>query len=109
MFSWGGVLIKLIVSVAISFGTMKTQSVGTQIFFAVLMYGILSAWWYCCALMGNYLIGSVLFVAAVFFSSWGVSAAPNMVVKVLAYVVLIAIFLGGIISDIAGMIRSIRG
>lgn len=109
MFSWGGVLIKLIVSVAISFGTMKEQSVGAQIFFAVLIYGILSAWWYCCALMGNYLIGSVLFIAAVFFSSWGVSAGPNTVIKVLAYIVIIAIFLGGIVSDIIGMIRSVRG
>lgn len=108
MFSWGGFIVKLLVSLAISFGTMREQPVGMNIFYTVLLYGIISAWWFCCTLMGNYLIGSIVFIGAVAFSSWGVAAAPNMVIKVIAYIVIFGICLGGIIADIKGIIQSIR-
>lgn len=108
MFNWGGFIVKLLISIAVSFGTMNEQSLGVKIFFAVLLYGIISAWWFCCTLMGNYLIGSIVFIGAVFFATWGATAGPNMVVKVISYIVIFGIYLGGIIFDIKGIIQSIR-
>lgn len=56
----------------------------------------------------NYLVGTIVFVVAVFFSSWGIAAGPNMVIKVIAYIVVIAIVIGGVIADIWGIIQAIR-
>lgn len=56
----------------------------------------------------NYLVGTIAFIAAGFFSSWGIAAGPNMVIKVIAYIVVIAIVIGGAIADIWGIIQAIR-
>ena len=56
----------------------------------------------------NYLVGTIAFIAAGFFSSWGIAAGPNMVIKVIAYIVVIAIVIGGAIADIWEIIQAIR-
>lgn len=40
--------------------------------------------------------------------SWGCAAAPNTVLRVICYLILAAVTLGGAIADIWGMIQSIR-
>ena len=57
---------------------------------------------------GNYLVATIAFIAAAFFSSRGITAGPNMVIKVIAYIVVIAITIGGVIADIWGIIQAIR-
>lgn len=108
MFNWGGFIIKLLISIAVAFGTGQDQELPIRIGMAVLIYSVISAWAYCCKMTGNYLVGSVAFLAAVAFSSWGVAAAPNMVIKVIAYIVILAIAIGGAIADIWGIIQAIR-
>lgn len=108
MFSWGGCLIKLLISVAVACSTGKSQGIGVSIVMGVLVYSIISAWWYCCCMMGNYIIGTIVFVGVVFLAAWGVGTASNIVLKVISGIVLVAIALGGVIADIWGMIQSIR-
>ncbi len=108
MFSWGGCIIKLLISIAVASVTGAEQNIGVGILMGVLVYSIISAWWYCCRMTGNYLIGSVAFLIALVFCVWGVSEAPNMVIKVIAYIVMFAIILGGVIADIWGIIQAIR-
>lgn len=81
---------------------------GASILMGVLVYSIISAWWYCCCKMGNYLIGTAVFIGVVFLATWGISAAPNVALKVISYIAIIAIALGGVIADIWGMIQSVR-
>lgn len=108
MFSWGGCIIKLLISVAAAYGMGKYQaSLATSIFTGVLIYSIISAWWYCCCLSGNYIIGTVLFIVVLAVATWGCSGT-NIVLKVLSYIVIIGIAVGGVIADLWGMIRSIR-
>lgn len=107
MFSWGGCLIKLLISVAVACSA-KSQGIGTSIVMGVLVYSIISAWWYCCCMMGNYIIGTIVFIGVVFLATWGFSSASNIVLKVLSGIVLAAVALGGAIADIWGMIQSIR-
>ncbi len=108
MFSWGGCIIKLLISIAVASVTGTKQSIGASILMGVLVYSMISAWWYCCRMMGNYLIGTVAFLIAFFFCVWGVSSAPNIVIKIIAYIVMFAIILGGVIADIWGIIQAIR-
>ncbi|MGN1196275.1 MAG: hypothetical protein ACI4TA_01590 [Acetatifactor sp.] len=108
MFHWGGFFIKLLISIAVAFGTGQDQGIAVRIAMAVFVYSVISAWWYCCKMTGNYLVGSIAFIAAAFFSSWGITAGPNMVIKVIAYIVVIAIVIGGVIVDIWGIIQAIR-
>lgn len=108
MFHWGGFFIKLLISIAVAFGTGQDQGIAVRIAMAVFVYSVISAWWYCCKMTGNYLVGSIAFIAAAFFSSWGITAEPNMVIKVIAYIVVIAIVIGGVIVDIWGIIQAIR-
>ncbi len=109
MFSWGGCVIKLLISIAVACTAGKGQgSVWTSILMGVLVYSIISAWWYCCCLSGNYLIGTILFLVVVCLATWGVSEAGNIVLKILSGIVLFAIALGGVIADIKGMICRIR-
>lgn len=108
MFSWGGCVIKLLISIAVTCAAGTSQGLGVSIVMGVLVYSIISAWWYCCCLSGNYLIGTILFFVVAFVATWGVSSAPNNVLKVISGIVLAAIALGGAIADIKGMIGSIR-
>lgn len=108
MFSWGGCIIKLLISIGFVSYTSSKQSIGTSILMGVLLYSIISAWWYCCTMTGNYIIGTAAFLGVVFFCGWGTSAAPNQVIKVIAYIVTLAIAMGGAIADIWGMIQAIR-
>lgn len=112
MFSWGGCVIKLLISVALACATGNSQEndqeILARIVMGVLIYSIISAWWYCCCLAGNYIIGSILFFVVVGVATWGVSQAPNIVLKIISGVVLTAVALGGVIADIKGMIDSIR-
>lgn len=48
------------------------------------------------------------FFVVVGVATWGVSQAPNIVLKIISGVVLTAVALGGVIADIKGMIDSIR-
>lgn len=108
MFSWGGCLIKLLISVAVACSTGKDQAVWVSIVMGVLVYSIISAWWYCCCLSGNFIIGTILFLVVVFVATWGASAAQNIVLRIISGIVLVAIALGGVIADIKGMIDRIR-
>ncbi len=108
MFSWGGCIIKLLISIGVASVTGSKQNIGVSILTGVLIYSIISAWWYCCTMTGNFLIGSIAFIAVVYFCGWGSSAAPNMVIKIIAYIVTFAIALGGALADIWGMIQEIR-
>lgn len=108
MFNWGGFFIKLLISIAVAFGTGQDKEIAVRIVMAVFIYSVISAWWYCCKMTENYFVGTIAFVAAVFFSSWGIAAGPNIVIKVIAYIVVIAIAVGGVIADIWGIIQAIR-
>ncbi|MCM1120206.1 MAG: hypothetical protein NC543_12705 [bacterium] len=109
MFSWGGCVIKLLISIAVACATgAEQQNIGARIVMGVLVYSIISAWWYCCCKMGNYIIGTIVFIGVVFLATYGISAAPNIVLKVISYIAIIAIALGGVIADIWGMIQSVR-
>lgn len=108
MFSWGGCLIKLLISVAVACSAGKGQAVWVSIAMGVLVYSIISAWWYCCCLSGNFIIGTILFLVVVFVATWGVSEAQNIVFRIISGIVLAAIALGGVIADIKGMIDRIR-
>lgn len=104
----GGFIIKLLISIAVAFGTGQSQEIAVRIVMAVFIYSVISAWWYCCKMTENYIVGTIVFVAIAFFSSWGIAAGPNMVIKVIAYIVVIAIAIGGAIADIWGIIQAIR-
>lgn len=108
MFSWGGFIIKLLISIAVAFGTGQSQEIAVRIVMAVFIYSVISAWCYCCKMTENYIVGTIVFVAIAFFSSWGIAAGPNMVIKVIAYIVVIATAIGGAIADIWGIIQAIR-
>lgn len=109
MFSWGGCVIKLLISIALACVSNADQhNIGARIVMGVLVYSIISAWWYCCCKMGNYIIGTIAFIGVVFLAAWGISEAPNIVLKVISYIAIIAVALGGVIADIWGMIQSIR-
>ncbi len=112
MFSWGGCVIKLLISVAAACAAgnspENSREVWARIVMGVLIYSIISAWWYCCCLAGNYIIGSILFLVVVGLATWGVGEAPNIVLKIISGIVLVAIAVGGVIADIKGMIDSIR-
>lgn len=75
MFSWGGCVIKLLISVALACATGNSQEndqeILARIVMGVLIYSIISAWWYCCCLAGNYIIGSILFFVVVGVATWG--------------------------------------
>lgn len=108
MFSWGGCLIKLLVSIAAACAMGGNQPGWTSVVTGVILYGIISAWWYCCCLSGNFIIGTILFLVVVFVATWGFSTAQNIVLKVISGIVLGAIMLGGVIGDIKGIVDSIR-
>lgn len=108
MFSWGGCIIKLLISIAVTCAAGTSQGIGVSIVMGVLVYSIISAWWYCCCLMGNYIVGTVLFLVVVGLATWGVSEASNIALKIISGIVLSAIALGGVIADIKGMIDRIR-
>lgn len=108
MFSWGGCLIKLLISVAAACAMGGEKMGWTSVVTGVILYGIISAWWYCCCLSGNFIIGTILFLVVVFVATWGASAAQHIVLKVISFIVLLAIMLGGVIADIKGMIDAIR-
>lgn len=109
MFSWGGCIIKLLLSVGVVCGMNGSGSmgIGSSIITGVLIYSMISAWWYFCCMMGNYIIGTVAFLAVVFVATWGLSSATNVVLKVISGIVIVAIAIGGAVYDIWGMITSI--
>ena len=74
MFSWGGCLIKLLISVAAACAMGGEQMGWTSVATGVLLYGVISAWWYCCCLSGNFIIGTILFLVVVIVATWGASA-----------------------------------
>lgn len=109
MFSWGGCIIKLLLSVGVVCGMSSSgsMSVSSSIITGVLIYSMISAWWYCCCMMGNYIIGTVAFLAVVFVATWGLSTSTNVVLRVISGIVIVAIAVGGAVYDIWGMITSI--
>ena len=107
MFNWGGFIIKLLISIGVAFGTGQDQGIGVRIMMAVFIYSVISAWWYCCKMTGNYLVGSIAFIGATLFTGWGIGQG-NIVLKVIAYIVVFAIIFGGALADIWGIIQAIR-
>lgn len=44
MFNWGGFIIKLLISIAVAFGTGQNQEIAVRIIMAVFIYSVISAW-----------------------------------------------------------------
>lgn len=108
MFTWRGFVLKLLVSLIFGWIASNAFSIGMCIFIGVIVYSILSAWWCCCYLLDQPLFGTLLFIAVFALVCWGCAAAPNMVLRVISYIALAVISLGGVIADIWGMIQATR-
>lgn len=102
MFTWGGCLIKLLIGGAIGFVAGRFLPVGMCILMGAMVYGIISAWWFCCYLLDQVLFGSLLFIGVFALACWGCAAAPVTALRVISYLALAVICLGGVIADIWG-------
>lgn len=109
MFTWGGCITKLLISVAFAcVGAKLGSPVSICVFAGVMVYSLISSWWYFCCLLDHVLIGSLVFVGVFALACWGSVAAPVTALRVICLLGLAAITLGGAIADIWGMIQAIR-